>query len=135
MNKLIDSTDKVAIVLSFVCVIHCIALPVVLIALPSISGLLAFDDEVFHLWLLFAVIPISLFATTTGYFHHRRKSVLSLGLVGMAVLVLAALVGHDLFGHTVEVIMTFVGSLLIAYAHLRNLNSRRTKQNIQSVQI
>lgn len=134
MSKFIDSTDKAAIVLSMLCVVHCVALPVVLIVLPSVSGLLAFDDEVFHIWLLFAVIPISLFATLTGYFHHRRKSVLSIGLAGMVALVLAAVVGHDLFGHTAEVVMTIVGSGLIAYAHLRNLSLRRSKNRQVSAQ-
>jgi hypothetical protein len=75
MKKLLNASDKTAIASSFVCILHCIALPLILIVLPSVSGLLVFNDQHFHLWLVIAVVPISIFAITTCYFHHRHTSV------------------------------------------------------------
>lgn len=75
MKKLLNASEKTAIASSFVCVLHCMALPLILIVLPSVSGLLVFSDERFHLWLVIAVAPISIFAITTDYFHRRRTSV------------------------------------------------------------
>lgn len=134
MNKFINLSDKMAIVLSVLCVLHCLAFPVFLIFLSTFFGVVAFDSEQVHIWLLFAVVPISLFAILAGYFHHRLISVFSIGLVGMAILVLAAVIGHDLLGHAAEIIMTLVGSALIAYAHFRNISLRRSKNTQGAVQ-
>jgi uncharacterized membrane protein (DUF373 family) len=127
MNKIIDSTDKAAIVLSMLCVAHCTVLPIALIILPSVSSLLLLNDEIFHSWLLFAVIPVSLFATVSGYIHHQRKSIITIGAAGMVTLASVVIGGHDVFNHTAEVVMTLIGSSLIAYAHLSNFNLRRAK--------
>lgn len=128
MNKFINASDKAAIVLSFLCVLHCIALPIILIILPSVSSLLAFDNERFHLWLVFAVIPISVFAIISGYFHHRQTSVVLLGAIGLLVLIGAALFAHDTMGEKGEVIFTLLGSALIAFGHVRNFRLRRDKR-------
>lgn len=60
MNKFINLSDKMAIVLSVLCVLHCLAFPVFLIFLSTFFGVVAFDSEQVHIWLLFAVVPISL---------------------------------------------------------------------------
>nr|WP_241664470.1 MerC domain-containing protein [Ningiella ruwaisensis] len=127
MKKLLDSSDKTAVALSFVCVLHCIALPLVLLALPSISGLLVLDDERFHLWLVFIVIPISIFALISGFLHHKRTSVFFVSALGMLMLIAAALFGHDYLGEKGEVGLTLFGSILIAVGHLRNLRLRRVR--------
>lgn len=128
MNKFIDVSDKAAIVLSFLCVLHCIALPLILIILPTVSGLLVLDDERFHQWLVFAVIPISVFAIITGYFHHRRANVFLIGAIGLLMFVGAALFAHDTIGEKGEVIFTLIGSALIAFGHVRNFQLRKDKR-------
>lgn len=131
MNKLVNvtmnATDKAAIALSSICMVHCIVLPILLIALPSVSSLLAFNDERFHFWLLYAVVPISVFAIAAGYLHHRQARIFFISALGMLCLIGAALYGHDVLGDIGEVGLTIFGSLLIAYGHLRNLRSRRRK--------
>jgi carbon starvation protein CstA len=121
MNKLLNASDKLAIGLSFMCVLHCLALPLILILLPTVSGLLALNNEEFHLWLVFAVIPISLFAVLSGYLHHKRTTVLLASLIGLAMLIVAVALGHDLLGEKGEVIFTLMGSVLIALAHIGNI--------------
>lgn len=128
MKKLIGASDKAAIVLSFMCVLHCLALPVILIILPSVSSLLAFSDERFHLWLVFAVIPVSVFAIISGYLHHRHSNVVWLGAIGLLMLVGAALFAHDILGEKGEVIFTLVGSVLVACSHFRNLQLSTKKR-------
>ena len=122
--KLQQFSDKVAIGLSFLCVIHCLFLPVLLILIPPISGLMAIDDEAFHIWLLYAVIPISVIALAMGYLHHRNINVFFVGIIGLGTLTLAALLGHDILGEYGEVILTVIGSLIIAFGHIRNYRLR-----------
>ena len=44
-------TDKLAIGLSLLCTFHCLALPILLVLLPSIAAL-GLDNENFHLGVL-----------------------------------------------------------------------------------
>jgi carbon starvation protein CstA len=127
MSKFLDISDKSAIVLSLLCTVHCIATPLLLIMLPSISGLMAFDPEALHLWLLFAVIPISLFAVIMGYFHHRRAAISGISLVGILLLICAVVFGHDIWSGKGEVVLTVLGSFVVAYGHLKNLRIRQNE--------
>ncbi len=133
MLKLIDASDKTAIVLSFLCALHCTVLPIVLILLPSISGLLAFDPEALHLWLIFAVIPISLYAVISGFRYHSNKNILFISSIGMILLVAAVVFGHDILDGKGEVILTLAGSLLVMFGHLRNFTLRRNKTCEKSI--
>ena len=128
MNKLINVSDKVAIGLSFMCVLHCIALPVILIFLPIVTSLLALNDERFHLWLVFAVIPISLFAIVSGYLHHKHSSVLLVSLFGLAMLMAAVMFEHGVLGEKGEVILTLLGSGLVACGHIANIWFKKSTQ-------
>lgn len=130
MSRHIDKGDKAAVILSVLCTFHCIASPLILIAVPSISTLLAFDPEALHFWLLFAVIPISSFAMISGYLHHRQPFISVMSVTGMVLLVAAVLFGHDLvildsLSGKGEAILTVLGSLFIAYGHIKSLYARR----------
>lgn len=127
MNKLIDAGDKTAITLSFLCALHCIALPIVLIILPTVASLLAFDLESLHLWLIFVVIPVSAFALISGYMHHKRKNVLIISAIGMLLLIAAVIFGHDILAGKGEVILTLAGSVLIMFGHVKNFKLRRNE--------
>ena len=128
MKKLVDIGDKTAIALSILCTLHCIVTPIVLVILPSVTTILAFDIELLHIWLLFAVIPISIFAMVSGYFHHRKASISAISVVGLCLLILAVTLGHDLGNAWAEPLMTVLGSLLIAYSHIKSLSLRKNKQ-------
>lgn len=112
--------DKFAIALSSLCVIHCLATPLLLIILPSIGALFAHSHELFHQVILFFVLPVGLAALTMGYRHHQQNSVLASGLVGLGILFMAALFGHDYLGEAGETCATIVASLIIAYSHFWN---------------
>jgi hypothetical protein len=111
--------DKVAIGLSTVCTVHCLLLPIILVMLPALSTNI-FGDEVFHQWLLIAVIPTSLIALTMGCRQHKNLSVMIFGLLGLAILIPSAFLGHDLLGEAGEKIASVLGAAFIALGHIRN---------------
>lgn len=133
MSKIIDIGDKSAVLLSLICTLHCIATPLLLVMMPSISGLLAFDPETLHVWLLYAVIPISFFAMIAGYFHHQKASISLISLFGMLLLLGAVIFGHDIMSGLGEVILTVMGSILIALGHIKNLMIRRANSRLQTL--
>ena len=113
------SLDKAAIGLSMVCAVHCLLLPVALVLLPALAAN-SFGDESFHSWMLLAVLPTSIFALTMGCRQHRNYSVMATGLLGLAILTLAILFGHDWMGETWEKVATLAGALFIALGHFKN---------------
>jgi len=114
-----EITDKFAVSLSLLCAIHCLALPVMLVLLPSLTAL-QLDNEAFHHWMIVAVLPISFYALTMGCKKHKRYSLLFLGFTGLTLLVLAVLLGEDITGEYGEKTLTLFGAILISSGHYWN---------------
>lgn len=112
--------DKFAISLSALCMVHCLALPLLIVLMPSIAAM-QFDNEAFHVWMVVAVIPTSIYALTVGCKKHKRYQLLALGAVGLVCLVLALVLGEAW-----EKPLTVLGSCLIVIGHI--LNFRLCKQ-------
>ncbi|MEX1221370.1 MAG: MerC domain-containing protein [Idiomarina sp.] len=129
MVNLQKISDKTAIGLSALCLIHCLLLPILLITLPPITGLLILDDETFHQWMLFAVVPVSLIALLIGHRHHRSYRTLLVGFIGLATLAFTAFIDHHTFSPYADVIFTVIGSSIITYAHIRNYQLRSRQQS------
>jgi hypothetical protein len=131
MTKLQVLSDKLAIGFSIVCVVHCLVLPILLILLPPFSGLFAFDDEMFHQWMLYAVLPISIAALMMGYLHHRSYKVFLVGSIGLTLIIISTTLGHGVLGETGEVVVSILGSMIIAHGHFRNYQLSRVKHETQ----
>lgn len=114
-----EITDKVSIGLSLLCAIHCLVLPFILVLLPSLAAL-QLDDEAFHIWMLVAVFPTSVYALTMGCKRHKRYRLLALGAAGLTLLSFAAFLGHEIAGEYGEKILTVLGASLIAAGHFAN---------------
>lgn len=112
-------TDKLAIGLSLVCVTHCLMLPVLLVLLPSMVAL-QLDNEAFHLWMIAAVIPSSVYALSVGCKQHKRYRLLFFGATGLALLVLAQSLGEERIGEVGEKVLTVVGAGFVAFGHWLN---------------
>lgn len=119
-------TDKLAIGLSIACSIHCLVLPIILVLLPSL-GALNLDNESFHIWMVIAVLPISLFSLFIGCNKHKDYKLLAFGLLGLAFLVMALLL-EDAIGEIGEKAFTLIGSIIIALVHFRNFRLCQKKE-------
>ena len=119
MKQLQAIADKTAISISFICTFHCLAMPFVVVLLPTLAAI-NLEDEAFHLWMVIAVIPTSLLALSMGCKKHRDYRVLLLGIIGLSLLIIAAFLGHDLLGESAETAVTVLGASIIAAGHLLN---------------
>lgn len=116
--------DALALAFSGLCLVHCLALPLLAAVLPLAASSIV-TDERFHQWLLLGVVPTSVLALGWGWRRHRSRAVLWLGLVGLALISYAAF-GQQLnnlpsFG---ERGLTMLGAVLLGAAHLRNFQLR-----------
>jgi hypothetical protein len=138
-------TDKFSICLSMCCILHCLALPVLIVLLPSISSLWI-NDEIVHVYLVLLAIPISLFAMVKSLKVHNNYKCISLAVIGLLLLI-AAIFMHDIgsffgeqghgeekghveehghdehhgIGGLLEKIFTVLGALILVGAHILNL--------------
>ena len=116
--------DKLSITLSMACMIHCLLMPSFLILT---SGFLALtiDNELIHKVFLILVIPISLYALISGFQNHKITSYLYMGISGLWVLIFAVFFGEGVFGELAEQVLTFLGSLVVAFSHYKNFQTCR----------
>lgn len=118
------AADRLGAVASFLCAIHCAALPFVIALLPVI-GLSFLADHRFEAgFVLFACVLASA-ALYSGYRRHRRRLPLTLAVPGLLLLVLGVtfLHGNSLLVHSV---LVTCGGLLVASAHFVNLRVDRS---------
>jgi hypothetical protein len=116
-----DLIEGLAIGATIACLVHCLALPLLIAAIPILSSVLPIPEH-FHLIALGLAIPATAGALFAGYRRHRLAAPLVAGTVGLTLLALAAI--H--WGETpLEMPVTVLGSIAIAVAHLANWRYRR----------
>lgn len=123
MSKSTSWLDGAAVGLSALCLIHCLALPLLVAGLPFLAQ---FSAGHLHAQMLVVVLPLSIVALGLGYRHHRSATIVAAGIVGMAVLTIGATVAHSRWGLAADRSFTIAGALVLATAHF--YNSVRTRE-------
>ncbi len=116
--------DRIAIGLSAICIVHCVAVPLVLAMLPLAAVSLGRDQH-FHALLLWLVVPTSVAGFALGYRVHRRAGVIALGGAALAAVAAAATWGHSAWTSAAETAVSVAGSVALALAHWQNFRDVR----------
>lgn len=109
--------DKLAVTLSGLCLVHCLALPFAIALLPFLGH---FADDHLHLQMLIVVIPVSVAALALGFRRHRNAGIVLAGAAGLVIITIGGTVAHNDFGIIADRALTVVGSLALAITHYRN---------------
>lgn len=128
--------DRFGMALGLACAAHCLLVPVLFALLPGLLlALHSFKDplrplaigllhlQALEVWLAAAAIGWAALALVLGWWRHRRRQPLVLGLAGTACLLLA--LSRLLPGRWLHAAVLAGGGLLLAAAHWRNLRSAR----------
>ena len=127
--------DRIAVVLSGICAIHCIALPIFAGMIPLLTMAISHGNSLhefwFHQFILIFILPISIFALYSGYRCHKQTTPLKYGLLGLTILVFIALFAEVLMEYHVlpqigETILTIIGGIIHAMGHIANILATRT---------
>jgi hypothetical protein len=113
------NSDKLAVVVSLICVVHCFAAPTILIFVSTFFPI-SYENELVHISLLMIAVPVSVLALALGYKNHQATSFFFIGLVGLSLLVFAVSLGENFLGGFGEKSLTLLGSTIVAYAHFKN---------------
>lgn len=108
--------ESVAVSASLLCLIHCVALPIAIAALPALSNSLDFPSWT-HAALLALAMPLSLSALIVGYDQHGAVLPAVIGAAGLGLMAMGLFMAES---RTAETGLTVIGTVLVAVAHLRN---------------
>lgn len=110
--------DRLAIGLSGLCVVHCVASAVAVALLASAGGVLV-DHRIHEIGLVLAIV-LGVTALVKGVIEHEYAMPISVGALGLGVMAGALTLPHT----EGEVVYTIIGVGLLALGH--DLNRRAT---------
>lgn len=119
LNSTRSLSDKAAIFISTACTVHCLLIPILIVAFPVLASTF-FGDQGFHTILLWIILPTSLIALGLGCRAHRDVKVIAYGLLGLGCVLAAAIAGHAYFSELGERVVTLAGSAFLIFSHIRN---------------
>ena len=117
---LLPGLDRMAIGLSGLCVVHCLASAVLLAMLSTLGGMLL--NPLFHEIGLTFAIGLGALALGRGVLEHGYAMPASMGAFGLGMMAGAMTLPHD--GSGMESLWTVIGVGLLAFGH--DLNRRAT---------
>ena len=110
-----DRFDRVGVVLSGLCALHCV-LSIVLVSVLGIGGEVLLTPAIHEIGLALA-IAVGIVTLGLGVLRHKQTGPLLIGASGIVLMALALMVEHG----PKEAALTIVGVALVATAHIRNL--------------
>ncbi len=105
--------DLSAVGLSTLCLLHCVALPVLVAVMPAVAQ--AAESELVHRVMVLAAVPVSLRVIWTTRPVNANRLFVSAALVGLGLLLLAAFMEAV---SPYEEPITVSGAVILASAHL-----------------
>lgn len=111
--------ESSAMLLSGLCILHCLGTPLLLALLPALSSIIAVPEE-FHFYVVLITLPLSLLALAIGAREHKSFMPLALGVFGL-IFMTAALTEKF---HEHEIILTVIGASALVFAHINNWKRR-----------
>jgi len=107
---------------SLICAIHCALTPLVL-SYGLLGGLSIFENEMWDMALIAISAILAIASLTYGYrTSHRDKMPLTAAFLGFILIAVGHIGLHSYQGHMI----TAIGGLLIAFAHIYNAGLRKS---------
>lgn len=110
-----DRFDRVGVLLSGLCALHCV-LSIVLVSVLGLGGELLLTPAIHEIGLVLAIL-VGIVTLGLGVLRHGQAGPLLIGAGGIALMALALMVEHG----PREAVLTIAGVALVATAHIRNL--------------
>lgn len=122
-NRWSLSVDRFGAAASFLCALHCAALPILLAALPALGlGVLA-DHRYEQGFVVFAAL-LAVASLLLGARRHQRMLAFAVLVPGIALLLAGARLAVEDVSH-LHVVLVTLGGTLVAAAHVVNLRLSR----------
>lgn len=119
-----DTADWLGMLVSAVCAVHCLLVPVLFYLLPAAGATLG--DERLEWGLLVVAGLVASLSLGLSYRHHRSRSILALLVAGLLLLVAARLLEE--YGEPVllSALVSVAGATALVTGHAFNLRRRHS---------
>lgn len=120
--------DKIGICASGLCLIHCIATPILLLLFPVSKISFLGVESVHEIHEIFALIVVSsiLIAVYPTCRKHGHKDIIFIALAGVT-LIIGSIFLHDFMSENITHGLTILGSIFLICAHVKNMKVRHGK--------
>lgn len=115
VTRIRDRLDRIGVLLSCLCLVHCL-LGLVLVAGLGLGAGALLDPAIHRVGLVLATL-IAAVAIGMGALRHRRAAPFVVAMTGLSFMGGAVAVGHG----AEEAVLTVIGVLLVAVGHILNL--------------
>jgi len=115
LSPLRSRLDRIGVLLSLLCALHCVT-GLLVVAVLGLGGGFLLDPAIHRVGLLAATI-IAAIAIGLGVLRHRRREPLIVAAAGLLFMAGALMVGHG----SGEMVLTVIGVALVATGHLLNI--------------
>lgn len=112
--------DIMGALASWLCMVHCLAGPIMLVFGITTTGLFFFDEEMVHKVLLLPIVFFAMWSIPRGFRKHKIVMPLVCAVLGI-ICFMAGLMIHDY-----ETTLTVVASCMLIFAHLYNKKLLKT---------
>jgi hypothetical protein len=112
--------DRLGIAVSFICLVHCVVLPVFLTTL-SFAGMEVLHNRILELGTLLLAVSTGFMAMRNGYLKHEQSGIVVVFVLGMVLMIS----GNFSFTEPFETLCKTAGALLVIGAHIRNFRVSR----------
>lgn len=112
-----DRLDRVGVLLSGLCAVHCLA-SLLLVSFLGLGGEVLLSPAIHRVGLAMAVL-VGAVTIGIGVRRHGQRGPLVIGSIGIALMATAVVVQHG----AVEAFLTIAGVAFVATAHILNLRA------------
>lgn len=113
--------DRVGMILSGLCAVHCLA-GLVVVTVMGLGGGVLLDPSIHRIGLAVALV-VGGATIGIGAIRHGRRLPLAIGAFGLSLMGAALWAGHSAY----EAALTIAGVALVAVAHFLNIRSSGTR--------
>mgnify|MGYP006078176075 CR=1 FL=1 len=120
--------DQLGTICSSLCIVHCIATPIIMAI--GVSGVLAsvIDTEFVHLLLIIPVALLLLLTVPKAYKRYKNLNLVLTALIGMVFLIAALFLSEEY-----EAILTIIGGSFLIVFHQWSLRLHRVYDENRAV--
>lgn len=129
MKLKLKGWDFWGVVISAACVVHCLAIPTVIILFPALGYSFFPQEDLTHALLFAFILGVAGLAFVTGYRVHGQWRPVAWLVAGLVLVFFATFFAHRLLGHMWEPAFAILGSLCLIRAHYLNHHCRKCEHD------
>ncbi|MEQ1664997.1 MAG: MerC domain-containing protein [Bdellovibrionales bacterium] len=120
--------DFWGVLVSGLCMVHCIAVPIVILLFPALGMELVPREDLTHVFLFAFILGVAGVAFISGFRVHGKWQPVFWLIAGMIFVIYATFFAHRQLGHMWEPVFAIIGSLFLIRAHILNHRCKKCER-------